>query len=198
MFRSVDSASFRWLSSRCLSDGDVAELRRGIPPRFSGFEWRALFKSSDLNDSLEDYYENYRKFFRSNRIRTGGCITAVRDNRGDVFGCYTALPWTQSETLTFVGCAFLFKIENGKVDVYQMSRPINVYQHCYKDGFGLVEPNGKNILRIGRSLRGGFSFPSTSFASSSTSSSPRLSSRDHFFIDQIEFYVLLEPTVRYP
>ena len=108
------------VDSKMLTETDVLQLVRWLPPRFVDRCWRLVFTAGGASAkllkkgvtqkqdgfSIRSVYENMRSC-RSN----SPVVTVIRDEKGFVFGVFSTEPWRESARSFACGETFVFKLQ---------------------------------------------------------------------------------------
>ncbi len=108
------------VDSKMLTEADLLQLVRWLPPRFVDRRWRLVFTAGGASAklmkkgvaqkqdgfSIHSLYENMRSC-RSN----SPVVSVVRDEKGYVFGVFSTEPWRESVRSLGCGETFVFKLQ---------------------------------------------------------------------------------------
>lgn len=173
-------------TSRCLERVNITHIHRGLPRRCGNLAWLKLFSaSSRRRSSLDTYFNRCTDFQELYGHYCEGCVTAVRDTNGAVFGCYTSKPWENVGYVNNDKRSFLFKVQENETNLYNMGHGECAIQDSGSEYISLRDGNGKCVLNITSAVEHGFSWPSQLFHS------PKLSSQTNFTIENLEIYFLV-------
>ena len=107
-------------NSKLLSDDDVLQLVRWLPPRFVDRRWRLVYTAGGASVKLQkkgaaqkqdgfsvtSLYENMRSCSPSSPV-----ISILRDDKGYLFGVFSTEPWRESAKSFGCGETFVFKLQ---------------------------------------------------------------------------------------
>ncbi len=108
------------VDSKMLTEADVLQLVRWLPPRFVDRRWRLVYTAGGASAkllkkgvaqkqdgfSIQSLYENMRSC-RSN----SPVVSVIRDEKGYVFGVFSTEPWRESVRSLGCGETFVFKLQ---------------------------------------------------------------------------------------
>lgn len=108
------------VDSKLLTDADVLQLVRWLPPRFVDRRWRLAYTAGGASAklqkkgvslkqdgfSIKSLYENMRLCRPNSPV-----ISIIRDEKGYLFGIFSTEPWRESPKPFGCGETFVFKLQ---------------------------------------------------------------------------------------
>ena len=120
------------VDSKMLTETDLLQLVRWLPPRFGDRRWRLVFsagrasakllkqgatqKQKQDGFSIQSMYGNMRSCRSYNPV-----VSVIRDEKGFVFGVFSTEPWRESSRSLSCGETFVFKLQP-ETEMFRWSR----------------------------------------------------------------------------
>lgn len=172
--------------SRCLRYFNIKEIHHSLPINCHQCDWLKLFSvSSESKSELGTLYRRCEELKDFCAHSCKGCITVIKDNKGNVFGSYTTYPWATNQNRIYHKNIFLFRIEGYDTNIYNLSSGRSAVQNGTPERILLKDGMGRFIFYVTSPLESGVSYPSVAFHS------PHFSSKANFSIETLEIYAIV-------
>ncbi|EGG17208.1 TLDc domain-containing protein [Cavenderia fasciculata] len=126
-------------SSDILSSDDILWLQSFLPLRHNDDVFEMIYSTNKHGISIKTFFS--RLYNRS------PCIMAIKDDRGQVFGAYTADPWNTEKKIHYgSGETFLFKInDHANRNKFSWTRKNDDFMLSTKEAFVSMGSGGKGV-----------------------------------------------------
>lgn len=128
------------VDSKLLTETDVLQLLRWLPPRYVDRHWRLVYTAGAASAkllkkgvalkqdgfSIQSLFENMRSCASNNPV-----ISVIRDEKGYIFGVFSTEPWRESARSFGCGETFVFKLQP-EADMFRWSRAGEEFLHGAK------------------------------------------------------------------
>lgn len=128
------------VDSKLLTETDVLQLLRWLPPRYVDRHWRLVYTAGAASAkllkkgvaqkqdgfSIQSLFENMRSCGTNSPV-----ISVIRDEKGYIFGVFSTEPWRDSPRSFGCGETFVFKLQP-EAEMFRWSRAGEEFLHGTK------------------------------------------------------------------